>query len=265
MHPLAVRTLFILALVLPTTAFAVEPDPPGPLSRAELREIGEQHVYTYKMCLRRAFGVAPTRLIITLTVGPPEDRPPSLPPILRGDGTPDPWLRSSAIEIEPTPTPELRSCIRDPLEYFFRNVSLNYETPRRRWGVVLDWKDLNARPESAQKRVAAARAAIESRMDHRDQNLDRCLTTSAAPRIEGTLDMMVRKNGAIDLIALRTEDHRLPGLVPCLAAQLGLTNRGIEDQDTEPLTLPITLTKPPDPEPDRSIQDLIGDEPDFQN
>lgn len=243
--PVMSGPLLLLGLALP--AAAVEPDETlTPLTPAALRVFVTQHEYRLKACLREAFDDAPSTLTVSLTVsGPPEGGPPADAP-LRGDLQPDPWVRTLEIVASPDAPAGLDACLREPIEYFFRNVSLAHDEPRGTVRAEVVYRDLNARTPAHAERAATAERTVRARLGERQPALDRCLTDRDPKRFSGELELLALGDGAINLQRIRGRGAGWD-LEDCVAGALSVDRQRVGDRAAEPFILPISLTRPAEP------------------
>jgi hypothetical protein len=237
----------LAGLLLIATVGAVEPDDTlEPLTPAALREFVTQHEVALKRCLRAELGTAPSTLTVTLTAAGPGGSVPAAEAPVRGDRTPDPWVRTLDRTLEPKSSKKLESCVRRPIETFFRNVSFAYEAPRGTVTETVVYRDLNARPPELAARAAEAEATVRARIAERQDDLDRCLTDRHPDRFRGPVAFLALADGDVNLEHI-DEPKGAPDLEACVAGALELPRQRVGDRGAEPFTVEVELTRPTAP------------------
>jgi hypothetical protein len=133
--------------------------------------------------------------------------------------------------------------MREPIEYFYRNLGIHYLPPPRPMRVTLTYRNLNALDEARAQELARARVRTRSLVHARRADLEQCRATAriASHRLT-TLSLVLMADGRV---VLDTADNAVE--IECLSAALGLPSvPGPWHHTAEPFTVSARLRfRPP--------------------
>jgi hypothetical protein len=206
-----------LAMIQPTYGF--EEIERAPLTEPDLRRFVQQVELAVKLCMREHLGTRASELRIALTVRRTEPgETVASDPANPIDARAAEVVRTLDVSATPALSRAAEACIREPIEYFYRNLGIHYLPPAEPMSVAFTYRNINALDELRAREIARARTRMQSLLEARRAQIEACRPSYRLdPRRPTTFHFYLMPDGAV---VLEAADNGAES--ECLSHALGL-------------------------------------------